>query len=51
MLISHRIYSILNSDVIILMDAGKLVDIGTVAEIRKRQPAFETLISSDEQTK
>ena len=50
-LISHRIYSILNSDVIILMDSGKLVDLGTVTEIRKRQPAFETLITSDEPIK
>ena len=47
-LISHRTYSILNSDVIILMDSGKLVDLGTVTEIRKRQPAFETLITPDE---
>lgn len=50
-LISHRTYSILNSDVIILMDSGKLVDLGTLTEIRKRQPAFETLITPDEPSK
>ena len=44
LMVSHRVRSILASDVILLMDSGQILDIGSVAEIRRRHPEFEKLL-------
>ena len=50
LLVSHRLHSVLNADQIVLLDSGKIVDIGSVHEIRQRQPNFDQLITGFQQT-
>ena len=48
LLVSHRVHSVLNADQVILMEKGSILDIGSVTEIRQRQPSFDHLLTSSE---
>jgi ATP-binding cassette, subfamily B, bacterial PglK len=48
LLVSHRVHSVLNADQVILMEKGRILDIGSVLEIRQRQPGFDHLLIGSE---
>jgi ABC-type multidrug transport system fused ATPase/permease subunit len=48
LLVSHRVHSVLNADQVILMEKGRILDIGSVTEIRQRQPGFDHLLATSE---
>jgi len=45
LLVSHRSHSVLNADQVILIDKGKVLDLGSVNEVRRRQPNFDDLLT------
>lgn len=49
--IAHRINTIMDSDVIIFMDKGKVVEIGSVEELINENKIFANLVDSDKKTK
>ena len=40
-MIAHRLATVRNADLVIYMDSGKIIDIGTFEEVRKRVPDFD----------
>ena len=40
-MIAHRLATVRNADIVIYMDSGKIIDIGTFDEVRNRVPDFD----------